>query len=107
MDFTRYMAENFAALEYKTQEEVLTVIKHLTAILSTAGMHVLELISPSHLLAQLRSPTKSSLQVNAEQIDYPRTLDESKIPLMRTSVIITMVMLLKAYLKMLYSLSEE
>ena len=101
------MAENFAVLEYKTQEEVLTIIKHLTAILSTTGMHVLELISPSHLLAQLRSPTKPSLQVNAEQIDPPRTLDESKIPLMRTSVIIAMVMLLKAYLKALYSLSEE
>lgn len=107
MDFTRYMAENFAALEYKTLEEVLTVIKHLTAILSTAGMQVLEIISPSHLLAQLRSPTKSSLQTNAEQVDNSHTLDETKIPLMRTSVIIAMVMLLKAHLKTLYSLSEE
>lgn len=107
MDFTRYMAENFAVLEYKTQEEVLTIIKHLTAILSTAGMQVLEQVSPSHLLAQLRSPTKSSLQVNAEQFDCPPTLDETKIPLMRTSVIIAMVMLLKAHLKTLYSLSEE
>lgn len=33
------------------------------------------------------------------------TLD--KLPLMRTSVIIAMVMLLKAHLKSLYSLSEE
>ena len=107
MDFTRYMAENFAVLEYKTQEEVLTIIKHLTAILSTAGMQVLEQVSPSHLLAQLRSPTKSNLQVNAEQSDCPPTLDETKIPLMRTSVIIAMVMLLKAHLKTLYSLSEE
>lgn len=47
------MAENFAAFDYKTQEEVLTVIKYLTAVLSTTGMQVVELFSPSHLLAQL------------------------------------------------------
>ena len=48
------MAENVAALEYKTQEEVLTVIKHLTAVLSTSGMQLVEHISPGHLLKQLR-----------------------------------------------------
>lgn len=50
------MAENFAAFDYKTLEEVLTVIKYLTNVLSTTGMQVLELISPSHLLAQLHEP---------------------------------------------------
>ena len=35
VDFSRYMAENFATLDYKTQEEVLTVIKALTNILAT------------------------------------------------------------------------
>ncbi|KAK2465765.1 hypothetical protein APHAL10511_002309 [Amanita phalloides] len=107
VDFTRYMAENFATLEYKTQEEVLTVIKHLTAILSTAGMHVLELVSPSHLLAQLRSPTKPNSQNDSTKSDNSPKLDETKIPLMRTSVIVGMVMLLKAQLKTLYSLSED
>src|ERR1700761_4438402 len=38
VDFARYMAENFAAFDYKTQEEVLLVIKSLTTVLSTAGM---------------------------------------------------------------------
>ncbi|KAF7299415.1 Sister chromatid cohesion protein [Mycena indigotica] len=54
VDFVRYMAENFASFEYKTQEEVITVIKDLTAILSVEGMRVLEIISPSHLISQLR-----------------------------------------------------
>ncbi|KIL61369.1 hypothetical protein M378DRAFT_26115 [Amanita muscaria Koide BX008] len=110
VDFMRYMAENFATLEYKTQEEVLTVIKHLTAILSTTGMQILELISPSHLLAQLRSPSKSSSQTTQEIRNHEeplKSLDETKMPLMRTSVIISMVMLLKAHLKSLYSLSED
>ncbi|KAF8636245.1 hypothetical protein AX17_003730 [Amanita inopinata Kibby_2008] len=118
VEFTRYMAENFATLEYKTQEEVLTVIKHLTTVLSTTGMQILEHISPSHLLAQLQSPTKPSSD-NAtvdNSTDGPSVpshvppasvLDEGKIPLMRTSVIIGMAMLLKAHLKTLYSLSED
>ena len=47
------MAENFAAFDYKTQEEVFTVIKYLTNILSTTGMQLLEIISPSHMLSHL------------------------------------------------------
>lgn len=54
------MAENFAAFEYKTHEEVLTVLKYLTAVLSTAGMQLVETLSPSHLLAQLHAPTSTS-----------------------------------------------
>lgn len=34
------MAENMSALEYKTQEEVLTVIKHATMVLSVVGMQI-------------------------------------------------------------------
>ena len=49
----RYMAENFATFDYKTQEEVFTVIKSLTSVLSTTGMQLLEIISPSHLLTTL------------------------------------------------------
>jgi cohesin loading factor subunit SCC2 len=47
------MAENFSAFDYKTQEEVFTVIKHLTSVLSTAGMQLVEALSPSNLLTQL------------------------------------------------------
>lgn len=55
------MAENFATLDYKTLEEVLTVIKHLTSILSTSGMQLIDLVSPSHLLAQLHEPQSQPL----------------------------------------------
>lgn len=51
------MAENFSAFDYKTQEEVFTVIKYLTIVLSTTGVQLLETISPSHLLSHLRSPS--------------------------------------------------
>lgn len=57
VEFTRYMAENFAAFDYKTQEEVFTVIKYLTTVLSTTGLHLLEMLSPSHLLSNLHSST--------------------------------------------------
>lgn len=53
IDFVRYMAENFAAFDYKTQEEVLTVLKYLTSTLSTSGMQLVETLSPAHLLKQL------------------------------------------------------
>jgi cohesin loading factor subunit SCC2 len=48
------MVENFSAFEYKTQEEVFTVMKFLTSVLSTVGMQLVEVLSPSHLLSQLR-----------------------------------------------------
>jgi len=53
------MAENFAAFDYKTQEEVFTVIKYLTNILSTTGMQLLEIISPSHMLSHLHGAPQS------------------------------------------------
>ncbi|KAJ7134305.1 hypothetical protein C8R44DRAFT_770123 [Mycena epipterygia] len=103
LDFTRYMAENFAAFEYKTQEEVITVIKDLTIVLSVDGTRLLEIVSPSHLLSHLRGPAAV-----AETMDVDVQVDaQDKRPLMRASVIIGMVMLLKAHLKTLYSLSED
>ena len=59
------MAENFATFEYKTLEEVLTVIKYLTNILSTTGMQLLEILSPSHLLTHLHSSNDIPLQAAA------------------------------------------
>lgn len=40
----RFIAENMSAFDYKTQEEVLTVIRHLTHVLSVAGMHIVEIL---------------------------------------------------------------
>ncbi|KAF4581480.1 Sister chromatid cohesion protein 2 [Pleurotus pulmonarius] len=101
VDFTRFMAENFASLDYKTQEEVMTVIKTLTAILSTTGTQLLEMVSPSHLLSQLKGPTDAS--------DQPGSMNNGALdhPTMLATVIIGMVMLLKAHLKSLYGISED
>ncbi|KZT11764.1 uncharacterized protein LAESUDRAFT_733751 [Laetiporus sulphureus 93-53] len=129
--FIRYMAENFAALEYKTQEEVLTVLKYLTAVLSTTGMQLVEMLSPQHLLAQLHEPMSQAqpgdppmmasqndqaaftaeLSTAAEAVASQSAIMtvplEEKLPLMRTSVVVAMIMLLKAHLKALYGISEE
>ena len=64
--FTRYMAENLSALEYKTLEEVLTIIKYLTSVLSTSGTHIVESLCPSQLLAQLHGDIRPD--VNASDV---------------------------------------
>ncbi|KAG1898204.1 uncharacterized protein F5891DRAFT_490571 [Suillus fuscotomentosus] len=125
VDFARYMAENFASLDYRTQEEVITVIKHLTSVLSTAGMQVIDLLSPSHLLAQLHDTrplhnaphqppmsdfvTRSIDQEtpNAPSSSAPSEMSHVDVAIMRSSITIGIVMLLKAHLKSLYGLSEE
>jgi cohesin loading factor subunit SCC2 len=62
------MVENFSSFEYKTQEEVFTVIKYLTSVLSTAGMQLVEVLSPSHLLSQIRGPSPSVNPIPARDI---------------------------------------
>ena len=66
MNYTRYMAENFATFDYKTQEEVFTVIKSLTSVLSTTGMQLLEIISPSHLLTTLHGTSQPEINIPVE-----------------------------------------
>ena len=66
------MAENFATLDYKTHEEALTVIKHLTSILSTSGMQLVEVVSPSNLLVQLHEPQQQSIP-NGTHVAVRRT----------------------------------
>ncbi|KAJ7903762.1 hypothetical protein B0H14DRAFT_2666173 [Mycena olivaceomarginata] len=102
VDFARYMAENLASFDYKTQEEAVTVIKDLTVVLSVDGTRLLEIISPSHLLSHLRGAAAPE----AMEVDGQGDEQDNR-PRMRASVIIGMVMLLKAHLKNLYSLSEE
>ncbi|KAF7299414.1 Sister chromatid cohesion protein [Mycena indigotica] len=102
-EFLKLLAKVFhpARADEATQDEVdfvITVIKDLTAILSVEGMRVLEIISPSHLISQLRGDIAMEVDHGAPQ---------SRTPLMRASVIIGIVMLLKAHLKAMYSLSEE
>lgn len=118
------MAENFASFEYKTQEEPLTVIKSLTAVLSTAGMQLVETLSPSHLLTQLHAPTATQSagqdvpMADASGMVEPFSQPQAAAPavpsvgiqdlgLMRSSIMVAMIMLLKAHLKALYGISEE
>lgn len=61
------MVENFSAFDYKTLEEVLTVIKHLTSVLSTAGMQLVEVLSPSNLLTQLHGTAEASSNATEPQ----------------------------------------
>ncbi|KAG9315547.1 hypothetical protein JVU11DRAFT_3168 [Chiua virens] len=109
VEFSRYMAENFATLDYKTQEEALTVIRHLTSILSTSGMQLIEVVSPSNLLVQLHEPQQQSIPngTPANPVSQPPPRPSLDIEIMRTSIIVCIVMLLKSHLKGLYGLSEE
>lgn len=132
--FARYMVENFATFDYKSQEEVLMVVKTLISILSTSGMQLMETLSPSDLLDQLRGrPTPASQSQGTEKDvemadtqqkppngtvpDHSHVLCSAPslmawqsldyLPIMRSSVILAMLMLLKRYLKNLYGVSEE
>jgi cohesin loading factor subunit SCC2 len=97
--FARYMADNLACFEYKLQEDVLTVAKHLTSVLSTSGAQLVETVAPEHLLTQLHGCDKA----NQERVAVP----EDMLPSMQSSVVISAVMQLKAYLKSTYGISEE
>ncbi|KZW01563.1 hypothetical protein EXIGLDRAFT_738517 [Exidia glandulosa HHB12029] len=104
IDFARYVAENMATLDYKTQEEVLTIIRHLTSVLSVSGTALVELISPSNLLRQLHSDgADGGMDVDA----VPGRSTEELLSLARNSVRMGVILLLKAHLKSLYSISEE
>lgn len=95
INFARYMAENFASLEFKTLEEVLLVIRALTATLSTVG-----LASHGWLASSISDREDSSTTVKSTSLLL-------QIDQLRVSVIVGVVMRLKMYLKELYSLSEE
>jgi cohesin loading factor subunit SCC2 len=58
------MAENVSAFDYKTQEEVLTVIRHLTSVLSVVGMALVETMAPT----TLREPTHETPMTTSNQV---------------------------------------
>ncbi|KAG8957597.1 Sister chromatid cohesion protein 2 [Tulasnella sp. 419] len=113
VDYRRYMAENMSALDYRTQEEVLTVIKHLTSVLSVAGMHIMAAFSSS--LSQAGQP--NGIANNIVNCDNPAETsapsshsppsDEDELAMARASVVMGMILVLKTHLKNLYGLSED
>jgi len=111
IDFMRYMVENIASLDYRTHEEVLTVIKYVTSVLSTTGMQLAETMAPAYLLNQLRGTQQTSDQpdtpASPQRPELSQRPLEQQLSLARTSVVIGLVMLMKAHLKTMYGLSEE
>ncbi|KAL5482593.1 SCC2 [Sanghuangporus weigelae] len=115
VQFSRYMAENFASFDYRTQEEVLTVLKTLTRELAETGAQLVERIAPGNLLAQLRSQDREIGDDQAQIAESSSLLrpDLASLPVgeqifsARSTCIVGMIMLLKSYLKSTYGLSEE
>lgn len=89
VNYTRYMAENFATFDYKTQEEVFTVIKSLTSVLSTTGMQLLEIISPSHLLTTLHGTSRpeTMVPVEANTVGYSACHGQLKLNFLHRSLL--------------------
>ncbi|KAI0034608.1 hypothetical protein K488DRAFT_83792 [Vararia minispora EC-137] len=115
--FVRYMAENFATMEYKLVEEVLHIVKLLTSVLSTLGMQCMHALQPEGLACLLDAPLPV-VGENAEMASAPAQQEQQretnapwqspdKLPLLRSSVVLGIIMLLKAHLKALYGLSED
>ncbi|KAF8889236.1 hypothetical protein CPB85DRAFT_1441418 [Mucidula mucida] len=102
VNFSRFLSDNLSAFDYKTQEEVFIVIKAITSFLSTTGTLVLETVSPSHLLSHIK-PT-DAMDVDEPKPEVPLA---ERLPTMRTTIVVGIAMLLKSYLKQLYSLSED
>lgn len=71
----RYIAENMSAFDYKTQEEILTVIRHLTHVLSVAGMHVVEILHQERRAQETSEsvgPNEVCAQSSANGMSYSR-----------------------------------
>ncbi|KAI8805454.1 hypothetical protein BJ742DRAFT_855979 [Cladochytrium replicatum] len=84
VDFARFVAENLATFNYKSQEEVLFIIHHCLRILSVTGETCLQQIDAL-------SGQDEATWVNAGQ----------------TAMCMSMLLLLKAHLRTLYGLSEQ
>jgi hypothetical protein len=72
--FCRFIADNLAQLDYKTQEEVLIVITQLNQMLSTSGMHLMDTLThavvdggPGAIIAKLRLAVHRSV-VDSDQV---------------------------------------
>ncbi|KZS93606.1 hypothetical protein SISNIDRAFT_485224 [Sistotremastrum niveocremeum HHB9708] len=111
IDFARYMAENVAALDYKTLEVVLTVIRHLTSVLSVAVANLFSSSQPSTVPAG-PNPTESPIiqENNAAATIHSSAQSSTSsldIAMAKASILVGIVLILKAHLKILYGLPED
>ncbi|KAF8507524.1 hypothetical protein BU17DRAFT_57352 [Hysterangium stoloniferum] len=109
VDFIRYMAENMSAFDYKTQEEVLTVIRHLTSVLSVVGMALVETISPTTLndySHDIPPSPLTPLMLIQNSKGTPQA-DSDMLGLARCSAAVGIILILKSHLKSLYGLTDD
>ncbi|CAE6438521.1 unnamed protein product [Rhizoctonia solani] len=99
LDIVRYIAENISAFDYKTQEEILTVIRHLTHVLSVVGMHIVE------ILHQERRQKETAMEVDHQPTEASANSDS--LSRARVVTVISIVLVLKAHLKHLYGITED
>ena len=57
VDFARFLADNLATFDYKTQEEVLVVIDRLTAVIAVSGSHLFDILSSWTITGEDREKT--------------------------------------------------
>ncbi|KIJ54752.1 hypothetical protein M422DRAFT_775001 [Sphaerobolus stellatus SS14] len=135
VDFIRYLAENVSAFDYKTQEEVLTVIRHLTSVLSVVGMALIETVAPTTLgdnLVEMAPPPSTPAQPAVPNMDVSSPLSSlpssqavppptpalpvksntapvttDTVGQARCTVVVCIILLLKSHLKTLYGLTED
>lgn len=79
VNFVRYMAENFASFDYRSQDDIFTVLKVLTRELAETGAQVLERIAPGNLLAQPKSSQRQEELTNAAQEHLSAQVLSSKV----------------------------
>ncbi|KAG8679446.1 Sister chromatid cohesion protein 2 [Ceratobasidium sp. 394] len=102
LDLVRYIAENVSAFDYKTQEEILTVIRHLTHVLSVAGMHIVEILSQEQ---RKREESGAAMEVDGAVTATPAPSDG--LARARVATTISIILVLKAHLKHLFGITEE
>lgn len=111
VDFVRFIVENLSAFDYKTQEEVLAVIRAATNVLSVAGMQMMEILAPSDLMKQLEGgilpPAAEGDPSEPLPVQEPLSRNFEPFSMARASIILAMLLLLKAHLKGMYGISEE
>ncbi|KAG0348789.1 Sister chromatid cohesion protein 2 [Podila humilis] len=119
-DYSRFIAENLACLEYKTMEEILLVIFYLNRIIAGTGMTLMENISASssqgsvnNLKKKAKKPNKmKAVSTNSNDFDVSGedTLDEEPMlpsrVIAKASIPVETVIVLKTYLKRIYDISE-
>lgn len=94
IDFHRYLTEALLTLEYKTQEEVLTLINSLGSIVSQHAYQALHMLDEDAMIS-LHEPSAKGL-----------CTVQSKTVAIQASVVLGMAFVLRDQLKIVYGFSD-